>query len=314
MNESTSNRMVDVAIIIVNYNTRELLRDCLRSIYESQGDISYEVCVVDNCSDDGSAQMVREEYPQVHRVIVCEANYGYAYANNLGLEAVGFDGGQSDPRARYALLLNPDTVLPSNALRDMVDFMDTHPEAGVAGPKLVRQDGSLDKACRRSFPSPEVSFYRMIGLARLFPNNPRFARYNLTYLDPDETAEVDAVVGAFMMIRAAALQQTGLLDDAFFMYGEDLDLCYRIKEKGWKIFYYPKVTVLHYKGAASRQRSFRSIYEFYRAMYLFHNKHYRAKTFFLLNWIIVGGIVALGALALLRNALRPASRRRVASA
>ena len=314
MKESVSSQTIDIAIIIVSYNTRDLLRDCLHSIHESQGDVSYEAYVVDNCSTDGSAEMVRSEYPQVQRVMACEVNRGYAYANNLGLEAAGFGGAQDRPRARYALLLNPDTFLPPNALHDMVAFMDAHPEIGAAGPKLVREDGSLDKACRRSFPSPEVSFYRLIGLARIFPSDPRFARYNLTHLDPDETAEVDALVGAFMMIRTAALQQAGLLDDVFFLYGEDLDLCYRIKEKGWKVFYNPAVTVLHYKGASSRQRSFRSIYEFYRAMYLFHNKHYRTKTFFLLNWLIVGGIFFLCAVALLHNALRPAARRRVASA
>ena len=314
MDKGAEGQAVDIAIVIVSYNTRELLSECLRSIYESRGGVTIEVYVVDNCSDDGSAEMARNQYPRIQRVITCETNRGYAAANNLGLKAAGFDGRTEGNRASYALLLNPDTVLPPTALREMLDFMDMRSDAGASGPKLVRPDGTLDWACRRSFPSPAVSFYRLVGLARLFPNHPRFARYNLTHLNPDDTAEVDSLVGAFMMIRGNALSQVGLLDEAFFMYGEDLDLCFRIKERGWKVLYYPGVTVLHHKGASSRQRSFRSIYEFYRAMYLFHDKHYRAKTFFMLNWLVVAGIACLGAMAVVRNALRPPARRRVASA
>lgn len=306
--------MYDLAIVIVNYNTRDFLRACLDSIYESQGDLTYKVYVVDNCSADGSAEMVRREFPQVGGVAECASNCGYPAANNIGFRAAGFGQADSSPEARYALMLNADTILPPNALQRMIDFMDTTSQAGIAGPKLVRQDGSLDKACRRSFPSPEVSFYRLAGLGRLFPNNPRLARYNLDYLDEDETAEIDSVVGAFMLIRADTLREIGFLDEGFFMYGEDLDLCYRAKQKGWKVYYYPVVTVLHYKGESSRQRSYQSTYHFYRSMYVFHRKHYWQSTPFLLNWLITMGIVILGAWALLRNALRPARRKRVASA
>jgi len=306
--------MCDLAIVIVNYNTRDFLRGCLDSIYGSQGEVSYRVYVVDNCSADGSADMVRREFPQVDGLQQCETNYGYPAANNIGFRAAGFGHEDGGPGCRYVLMLNADTVLPPNALHQMVEFMDAHPQAGIAGPKLVRQDGSLDKACRRSFPSPEVSFYRLAGLSRLFPHNPRFARYNLDYLDPNETAEVDAVVGAFMLIRAETLREVGFLDESFFMYGEDLDFCYRAKQKGWKVYYYPAVTVLHYKGESSRQRSFRSIYHFYRSMYVFHRKHYWQDTLFPLNYLITLGIVTLGGWALLRNALRPAGRKRVASA
>ncbi|MHA2380555.1 MAG: glycosyltransferase family 2 protein, partial [Candidatus Thorarchaeota archaeon] len=247
--------MLDLGIVIVNYKTCDLLRECLQSIYESRGDFSHQVCVVDNCSQDGSCAMVGEEFPQV-RLIESEVNGGYAYANNLGLRAFGFaqTSGEkpSESTPRYALLLNPDTLLPPSALQEMLDFLETHPEAGVAGPRLVLADGSLDLACRRSFPSPKVSFYRMVGLSKLFPKSRHFGRYNLTYLDPDEVAEVDSVVGAFMLVRAEALKQVGLLDENFFMYGEDLDWAYRIKKVGWKVYYNPEVTVLHYKRAASR--------------------------------------------------------------
>jgi len=307
--------MVDLAIVIVNYNTRDDLDRCLRSIASSEGDFTRQVIVVDNASTDGSAEMVRAEHPWVDRLIVTDHNGGYAYANNIGLRALGFgEGGETSALPRYVLLLNPDTILPPTALKEMLDFMDRSPEVGAAGPKLVRQDGRLDLACRRSFPTPAVSFYRMVGLSKLFPSSPRFARYNMTFLDPDVEAEVDAVVGAFMMIRAEALQEAGLLDEAFFMYGEDLDLCYRIKQRGWRIVYHPQVVVVHVKGASSRKSSRRAIIAFYDAMRIFHDKHYRASTPALVNFLIDLGITAFKALALAQDRLRPAERKRVASA
>jgi N-acetylglucosaminyl-diphospho-decaprenol L-rhamnosyltransferase len=290
-----------LSIVIVNYNTRDLLRACLLSIQRSEATPEFELFVVDNASTDGSARMVASEFPGA-RLIESEVNGGYARANNLALK---------HSRGRYLLLLNPDTELPPLALREMIDFMDARPEAGAAGPKLVRQDGSLDLACRRSFPSPEVSFYRMLGLSALFPRSRRFGRYNLTYRDPDEPAEVDSVVGAFMMVRAEAAGQVGLLDEAFFMYGEDLDWAYRIKSRGWKILYNPEVVVLHHKGASSRRRSQRTIVEFYRAMYVFYRKHYARQTNRLLGALIVATIWAKCALSLATNQLRSPQTRRV---
>ncbi len=315
--------MLDLGIVIVNYNVRDLLRDCLASVYDSRGDVSFEVCVVDNGSEDGSADMVAEEFPQVR--IVRTENRGYAAGNNLGLRQFGFgDGGEMAGRVEargtgfaqpaYALLLNPDTVLPPSALADMLAFMEERDQAGVAGPRLVREDGSLDRACRRSFPTPEVALYRMSGLSHLFPHSERFGRYNLTYLPPEVTTEVDSVVGAFMLIRREALNQVGLLDEQFFMYAEDLDLCYRIKQQGWQVWYNAAVTVLHYKGQSSRQRSTFANVKFYETMRLFHDKHFKQQTFFLVNWFIYVGIALLGGWAVLRDRLRPAERRGVASA
>ncbi|HOU23973.1 MAG TPA: glycosyltransferase family 2 protein [Anaerolineae bacterium] len=293
---------MDLSIIIVNYNTCDLLRDCLRSVLASQVELSYEILVVDNKSPDDSVAMVRSEYPQA-RLIESPVNGGYAYANNLGLRAAS---------GAHLLLLNPDTVLPPRALQDMYDFVVSHPEVGVAGPKLVRADGSLDLACRRSFPTLEVAFYRLIGLSRRYPHSPRFNRYNLCYLDPDEMTEVDAVVGAFMWIRREALEQAGLLDERFFAFGEDIDLCYRIKvEQGWKVYYNPQVVVTHYKSQAMRKDALRMNIQFYRAMWLFHEKHYASKTFFLLNWLTALGTVGLCATALVVNLLRPPAKRKV---
>jgi N-acetylglucosaminyl-diphospho-decaprenol L-rhamnosyltransferase len=283
--------MLDLAIVVLNFNTRDYLRRCLTSIYASRGDFAFEVCMVDNASSDGSADMVRAEFPQV-QVIQSRVNGGFPYGNNLGLRAYGF--GQETAQAaesqpRYVLLLNPDTVLPPDALALMLDFMDNHPQAGAAGPKLVLEDGSLDLACRRSFPTPQVSFYRMVGLSKLFPHHPIWSRYNLTYLDPDQVAEIDSVEGAFMLVRREAIRQAGLLDEAFFMYGEDLDWAYRITQAGWKVYYNPAVTVLHVKRAASRH-SRRAQREFYRAMSIFYHKHYARSTPLWLHCLVVAGI------------------------
>jgi len=299
--------VTDLGIVIVSYNTRDLLRDCLASVYESRGDISFQVCVVDNASMDGSADMVRREFPETVLIANSE-NKGYAHANNLGLRALGWTDRETSPlrSARppaYALLLNPDTILPPKALAKMVDFISSRPEAGVVGPRLVLPNGALDKACRRSFPSPEVSFYRMFGLSRLFPKHRRFGAYNLTYLDENQEAEVDSVVGAFMMLRSQAILDVGLLDEAFFMYGEDLDWCYRIKKAGWKVLYNPDCTVLHYKKASSRY-SRKALYEFYRAMLLFYEKHYAQTTPFWLHWFVIGGVYLQAGLALSADGLK----------
>jgi GT2 family glycosyltransferase len=305
--------MLDLAIIIVNFNTRDYLRNCLTSIYNSRGDFTFEACVVDNASVDGSVDMVRAEFSQT-RVIESPINGGFSYANNLGLRAYGFvthtvsnamayfssDNGSNLPR--YVLLLNPDTVVPPEGLAKMLGFMDGRPEVGVAGPRLVLEDGSLDLACRRSFPTPQIALYRMVGLSKLFPRHPRFGRYNLTYLDPERVTEVDSVVGAFMLVKREAIRQAGLLDEAFFMYGEDLDWAYRITQAGWKVYYNPEVTVLHVKRAASRH-SPRAEREFYRAMRIFYYKHYAHSTPFWLHWLVLFGIDVRAGLLRVRQLL-----------
>ncbi len=328
--------MLDLAIVIVNYNVCELLRACLKSVYAS-ANVSFEVCVVDNASPDDSAQMVACEFPQVH--LICNAeNMGYAAANNLGLKYFGFSDQQSavshqwsvvssqssvislqssrgsasgvDVRSdlqsltsnlqlptsnlpRYALLLNPDTVVPPDAFARMIQLMDDHPGFGISGPKLVRLDGSLDLACRRGFPSVEVSFWRLTKLSRIFPHSRRFGRYNMTYLDPDQPVEIDSVVGAFMLVRREAIAQAGLLDETFWMYGEDLDWAYRIKQHGWKVYYYPPVVVQHVKRASSSQDNAgaaKAKFEFDRAMWLFYRKHYQAATPGPINWLVKLGL------------------------
>ncbi|NTU79770.1 MAG: glycosyltransferase family 2 protein [Chloroflexales bacterium] len=297
--------MPRLAVVILSYNRADLLADCLVSLYAAPTRCALEVWVVDNASSDGSAALVRDQFPQA-RLIVSPINGGFSYGNNLALrEIVG--AGLAD----YVLLLNNDTVVPAGSLDGLVDYLEAHPAVGVVGPKLLLPDGSLDLACRRSFPTPEVSFYRMTGLAALFPRSPRFARYNLTYLDPDRETEVDAVVGACMLLRASVIAEVGLLDEQFFMYGEDLDWCYRIKQYGWRVLYYPGVVVHHYKRASSTRRAIPSIKAFYDAMRIFHRKHYAATTLPPLNALIELGITAKELLALGRNLLLPPAARRV---
>jgi N-acetylglucosaminyl-diphospho-decaprenol L-rhamnosyltransferase len=288
--------MLDLAIVIVNYNVCALLRRCLESIPAAGGGLRLALCVVDNCSSDGSVEMVRHSFPEV-KLISNRQNVGYPAANNQGLEALGVTADAPAQHARYALLLNPDTELPAGALAELVAYMDSQPKIGIAGPRLVLPDGRLDPACRRAFPTPAVSFYRMAGLSYLFPRSPRFGRYNMTFLDENETAEVDSVVGAFMMVRTAALEGVGLMDDRFWMYGEDLDWAKRVKDAGWRVVYHPAVTVLHVKRASSRQNP-RAQLEFYRAMLIFYYKHYHGQTTFLLHWLIIVGILLKGGRAL----------------
>ncbi len=294
--------MKRIGIVIVNFNAKPLLDACLASVYRSQ-DVEFDVSVVDNASDDGSSQMVRERYPQA-TIIEHADNRGFAYANNQALQAWGFtDDGAAEPDDGYpyVLLLNPDTELPADGLAKAVAYMDAHQDVGVVGAKLLKPDGTLDLACRRSFPAPGVAFYRMVGLSRLFPRSKRFGRYNLTYLDPDETAEVDAVAGAFMLVRAEAIRQAGLLDERFFMYGEDLDWALRMKQQGWKVVYYPEVVVLHHKGGSSQRNRSKVVTSFYRSMLLFYEKHYAKSMLLPLHWCILLAIHLQGAGAFIRH-------------
>jgi len=286
--------VLDLAIVILNYNTRDLLRTCLESVYAAQGSFSVTLCVVDNASTDQSSQMVAGQFPQAG-LIISHENSGYSAGNNQAMRQLGFDDPATDSTRlpRYVLLLNPDTVLPPDALAQMIAFMDERPQAGVAGPRVRRPDGSLDRACRRSFPTPAVSFYRMTGLSRLFPKSRLFNAYNLEYLPEDAVHPVDAVVGAYMQVRGETIAQIGLLDEAYFMYGEDLDWAKRAKDRGWEVWYNGQVAITHVKEAASK-RSRKARVAFYEAMWIFYRKHYRGQTPWLLDKAVLAGIGLFG--------------------
>ncbi|MBU5444360.1 glycosyltransferase family 2 protein [Paenibacillus sp. MSJ-34] len=284
---------MDVSILIVSYNTCKLTLDCLQSVYASETEYSYEVIVIDNDSKDDSVRQIEQSYPQA-RLIRNEDNTGFAKANNQGMEIA---------RGRYVLLLNSDTVIQPDTLEIMLSFMDSRPDVGASGCKVILPDGSLDKACKRGFPTPSASFYYAFGFSKLFPNNPRFNQYQLGYLSPDEEYEIDCLVGAFMLVRKETIDEVGMLDETFFMYAEDTDWCYRIKQAGWKNYYYPRTTIMHYKRASSRNKPLRITYEFHRSMVIFYNKHYKQKYPFWVSWCIYAGIAVQFALAIIKSKL-----------
>ncbi|WP_281890057.1 glycosyltransferase family 2 protein [Paenibacillus sp. YYML68] len=283
--------MTTLSIIIVNYNTCDLTIACLQSVLRSRTWSEYELIVVDNNSVDSSVEQIRMKCPQL-TLIANDQNLGFAKANNQAMRIA---------KGRYILLLNSDTVVQPDTLQTMLDFMEANPTVGAAGCKVVLPDGSLDKACRRGFPTPSASFYYAFGISKLFPNSARFNQYQLTHLDPDKDYPVDCLVGAFMMVRREVIDQVGMLDEDFFMYGEDIDWCYRIKEAGWGIHYYPYTQITHYKGASSRRKPFKIIYEFHRAMYLFHRKHFSKKYSPFVNFFVYTGITVKLAISLLLN-------------
>lgn len=297
--------MAQLDVVILNYNRGDLLRACLQSLLVSETTHRINVWVVDNASPDDSVAIVEREFPQA-RLIRNERNTGFASGNNLALRQI-----VEDERSNFVMLLNNDTVVQPAALDTLITYLEQHPAVGAVGPKLLLLDGSLDLACRRSFPTPAVSFYRMSGLSKLFPHSARFGRYNMTYLDPDVETEVDALVGAAMVVRTSVVREVGLLDESFFMYGEDLDWCYRIKSFGWRIVYHPQAVIHHHKRAASTRRAIPSIRAFYDAMRIFHRKHYARRTIAPVNWLIEAGITGKEWWALGRNLLRPAARRQV---
>lgn len=270
-----------LSIVIVNYNTEALLKDCLQSVYAGANGTPLSIWVVDNNSRDNSVAMVKSCFPKV-QVVENRCNVGFSKANNLVISR-----SQSD----YVLLLNPDTLIIGDAIERMVKFMDQHPQVGIAGCKVLNRDGTLQLACRRSIPTPRVAFFRLTGLSRLFPKSKVMAEYNMTYTSPEETHEVGAVSGAFLMIRRKAIDEIGLLDERFFMYGEELDWCLRAKRAGWKVMYYPEAQIVHYKGESTKYNSRKAAIEFYRAMYLFHKKHFAKDCSPINNGLIYVGIL-----------------------
>jgi len=269
-----------LSIVIVNYNTEKLLRSCLESVYAGANGTPLDIWVVDNSSRDNSVAMLKSLFPMV-RVIRNPSNVGFSRANNVVI---------SQSRSDYVLLLNPDTLIIDDAIERVVKFMKEHPEVGIAGCKVLNRDGTLQLACRRSIPTPEVAFYRATGLSKLFPKSRVMARYNMTYEDPDQAHEVDAVSGAFLMIRRQVVEQIGPLDERFFMYGEELDWCLRAKRAGWSVMYYPEARIVHYKGESTKYNSRKAAIEFYRAMYLFHRKHFAKDYSPVTNLLIYTGI------------------------
>lgn len=271
----------DLSVVIVHYETPRELNACLVSLRDSR-DVEMEVFVVDNASVEFDAEACTQVLPGTH-VITNPVNVGFATASNQALRLA---------RGRYLLLLNPDAAVEPDTLAKMVAFMDARPEVGCATPRIVLQDGRLDLACRRSFPTPLRALYRLTLLSRLFPHSPRFGQYNLTYLDEHVEAEIDAPCGAFMIVRAEIRESVGLLNEHYFMYGEDLDWAFRIKQAGWQIVYTPITTVHHVKRASSRRWRARTIRHFHEAMRIFYRDHYEQSYPRWVSWLTYAAIGA----------------------
>lgn len=252
-----------LSVIIVNYNVKYFLEQCLCSLRVALRGLDAEVRIVDNGSTDGSVDYLRPLFPEVH-FIENPDNPGFARANNQAIRA---------SQGEYILLLNPDTLIGEDSLRSLCRFMDNHPEAGAAGVKMIDAHGAFLPESKRSFPSPWVSFCKLFGLSKCFPFSPLFAGYNLSYLDADGMHRVEVLAGAFMLLRREAIDRVGLLDESFFMYGEDIDLSYRIAQGGYVNYYIPE-RILHYKGESAKQDDARYIKSFYGAMLIFYRKYH----------------------------------------
>ncbi len=268
---------MDLSVIIVNYNVKFFLEQCLHSVYNSSKNLLAEIFVVDNNSVDGSCQMVREKFPEV-KLVENKSNYGFAKANNQAIKRA---------KGKYILLLNPDTVVEEKTFEECISFMEDHADAGSMGVKMIDGKGKYLPESKRSLPTPAVAFYKTFGLAALFPRSRIFGKYHLGYLDKEKTHHVEVLPGAFMLIRKSVLEVTGCLDEDYFMYGEDIDLSYRISMAGYKNYYYPGTTIIHYKGESTKKSSINYVMVFYRAMMIFARKHFtrnNAKFFsFLIN-------------------------------
>jgi len=265
-----------LSVIIVNYNVQYFLEQCLHSVYAAAKHVELEVFVVDNNSVDGSTAMVKAKFPQV-KLIESKINTGFSKGNNIAIK---------ESCGEYVLLLNPDTLVEEDTFEKVVNFMDAHPDGGGLGVKMVDGKGVFLPESKRSLPTPLVAFYKIFGLSNLFPRSKRFGRYHLGHLSNDKNHEIEILAGAFMMLRKSVLNEVGLLDEQFFMYGEDVDLSFRIIKAGYKNFYFSDTTIIHYKGESTKKSSVNYVFIFYNAMIIFAKKHFSNKNAAIFSFLI----------------------------
>ncbi|HLP50570.1 MAG TPA: glycosyltransferase [Chitinophagales bacterium] len=278
-----------LSIVIVNYNVRYFLEQCLVSVKRAIEGIEAEVFVVDNASADGSVEMAQQRFPFV-KTIANKNNVGFSVANNQAMQIA---------TGEYVLLLNPDTVVAENTFAKCIAFMDAHANAGALGVRMIDGKGNFLPESKRGLPTPAVAFYKTFGLSALFPKSQTFGRYHLGYLSEHETHEVEILSGAYMFMRKSALDKVGLLDETFFMYGEDVDLSYRVIKGGYKNFYFPDTTIIHYKGESTKKGSLNYVKVFYNAMIIFARKHFSGNQSGLFSLLINFAIIFRGLLTLL---------------
>lgn len=283
--------MKTLSVIIVNYNVKHFLEQCLISVFKSAQNIDIEVFVIDNASVDGSVEMLKKKFPQV-KLIKNKQNVGFSKANNQAIK---------QSQGKYVLLLNPDTIVQEDTFVKCVEFMDQHPEAGGLGIKMIDGSGEFLPESKRGLPTPWVAFYKIFGLSKLFPKNKKFGKYHLTYLDKNQNHEVDVLSGAFMMIRKKVLDEIGLLDEDYFMYGEDVDLSYRIQKAGYKNYYFSESQIIHYKGESTKKGSLNYVLVFYKAMLIFAKKHFSKGNVSLFMFLIQIAVYFRASIAILKR-------------
>jgi len=278
-----------LSIIIVNYNVEFYLEQCLLAVEKAQKGIESEVWVVDNNSVDYSIRMLKSKFPKVN-LIANKENVGFAVANNQAIKKA---------KGEYILLLNPDTIVEEDTFLKVITYMDKHPKTGGLGVKMLDGKGNFLAESKRGLPSPQVAFFKILGMARLFPKSKFFGRYHLGFLDKDHIHEVDVLAGAFMLIPKKVLNEIGLLDERFFMYGEDIDISYRITKAGYKNIYFPETSIIHFKGESTQKSSANYVFIFYRAMVLFAQKHFSSRHAYLFRFLINVAIYTRASLAIL---------------
>lgn len=283
-----------LSVIIVNYNVEHFLEQCLLSLRKATRSLECEIIVVDNNSVDGSLLMLRERFPEV-KLIANTENTGFSKANNQGILA---------SKGEYVLLLNPDTVVEESTLEKCVAFMENTPDSGGLGVKMLDGKGNFLPESKRGLPTPAVAFYKIFGLSRIFPRSKTFGRYHLGFLDADKTHEVEVLSGAFMMLRRKALDKVGLLDEDFFMYGEDIDLSYRLIKGGYKNYYFPETRIIHYKGESTKKGTVNYVFVFYNAMIIFARKHFSQKNADTFTFLINFAIYLRASVAILNRVLK----------
>jgi len=266
----------DLSVIIVNYNVKHFVEQCLHSVLNASKNLQVEVFVVDNNSVDGSVPFIKQKFPQV-KLIENKVNTGFSVANNQAIKQCS---------GKYVLLLNPDTVVQEDTFDKTFAFMEQHPDAGGLGIKMVDGKGNFLPESKRGLPTPAVAFYKIFGLSKLFPNSKKFGQYHLTYLDKNKNHQIDVLSGAFMLMRKEALDKVGLLDETFFMYGEDIDLSYRITQGGYKNYYFADSSIIHYKGESTKKSSVNYVIVFYKAMAIFAKKHFSSGNARLFDFLI----------------------------
>ena len=287
---------MQLSVIIVNYNVVHFLEQALLSVRRASVGMQVETWVVDNNSVDNSVQMVREKFPEI-KIIANKHNPGFSVANNQAIRK---------SKGKYVLLLNPDTVVEEDTFQKCFRFSEAHPDLGGLGVKMIDGGGNFLPESKRGFPSPRVAFCKTFGLSKIFPRSPKFNRYHLGYLDKDQNHEIDVLAGAFMWMRRAALDKVGLLDETFFMYGEDIDLSYRIVKGGYKNYYFSDTTIIHYKGESTKKGSLNYVKVFYQAMIIFAKKHFTGDGAQLFVLMLQFAIYFRAALTVISNFFRTA--------